>query len=121
MWGFLGKYWGPPPGAMGTAMHLRNKSNKDSTQDSQEAGSHLQGCLFAGTRAKGKMPTPRGLETTAGHSSKELMSSASEALRTKKITKAVTWGQRYMSDYPFVRMSHKMWENKKVARVTRAN
>ena len=41
------------------------------------------------------------------------MSSASEALRTKKITKAVTWGQRYMSDYPFVRMSHKMWENKK--------
>ena len=77
--------------------------------------------MFAGTRAKGKMPTPRGLETTAGHSSKELMSSASEALRTKKITKAVTWGQRYMSDYPFVRMSHKMWENKKVARVTRAN
>lgn len=31
------------------------------------------------------------------------MSSASEGLRTKKITMAVTWGQRYMSDYPLCR------------------
>lgn len=67
--GFLGKYshllW------MGTAMHLRNKSNKDSTRSPKRLEAISRDvCLWC---AKGKRQDadPEGLETTtAGHSSK---------------------------------------------------
>lgn len=44
-------------------MHIRNKSNKASTQESQEAGSHLWGCLFAGSKIKRQDADP---EETGG-------------------------------------------------------
>ena len=37
-----------------------HKSNKASTQESQEAGSHLWGCLFAGSKIKRQDADPEG-------------------------------------------------------------
>lgn len=101
-------------------MHIRNKSNRSNAQESKEAGSHLWGCLFAGSKVTRQDAVSKGTGVQ-GRTLKEGMSSASEGLSTKKITKAGTYGQRSMPEYPLVRMSHKIRDNKQVARVTRAN